>query len=191
MIYDERFFLEATEISPVIPAVNSHERLELALRAESPLIYVLYGDICNIVDIVRTIKEAGKKAIVHVDLITGLASKEIAMDFMDKYVHPDGVISMKANLIAHANELGFFTIQRFYMMDVLTYRNVEKHIKMAGPDVVEFMPAGLTKAIGYLMENVDRPIVASGLVLDKQDIMEALKIGAVAVSTTNKDLWDC
>lgn len=185
------FFLEATEISPVIPAVSSHERLELALRAESPLIYVLYGDICNIVDIVRTIKEAGKKAIIHVDLITGLASKEIAMDFMDKYVHPDGVISMKANLIAHANELGFFTIQRFYMMDVLTYRNVEKHIKMAGPDVVEFMPAGLTKAIGYLMENVDRPIVASGLVLDKQDIMEALKIGAVAVSTTNKDLWDC
>ena len=53
------------------------------------------------------------------------------------------------------------------------------------------MPAGLTKAMGYLMEDVDKPIVASGLVLDKQDIMEALKIGAVAVSTTNKDLWDC
>ncbi|MFR0078822.1 MAG: glycerol-3-phosphate responsive antiterminator [Blautia sp.] len=184
------FFLEATEISPVIPAVNSHERLELALRAESPLIYVLYGDICNIVDIVRTIKEAGKKAIVHVDLITGLASKEIAMDFMDKYVHPDGVISMKANLIAHANELGFFTIQRFYMMDVLTYRNVEKHIKMAGPDVVEFASRA-HESHRISMENVDRPIVASGLVLDKQDIMEALKIGAVAVSTTNKDLWDC
>ena len=110
---------------------------------------------------------------------------------MDKYVHPDGIISMKSNLISHANELGFLTIQRFYIMDVLTYRNVEKHIRLAGPDVVEFMPAGLTKAMGYLMEDVDKPIVASGLVLDKQDIMEALKIGAVAVSTTNKDLWDC
>lgn len=110
---------------------------------------------------------------------------------MDKYVHPDGIISMKTNLIAHANELGFFTIQRFYIMDVLTYRNIEKHIRIAGPDVVEFMPVALTKAMGYLMENIDKPIVASGLVLDKQDIMEALKIGAVAVSTTNKDLWDC
>lgn len=185
------FFLEATEISPVIPAVNSEERLETALRTESPLIYVLYGDICNITDIVARIKEAGKKAIVHVDLIGGLATKEIALDFMDKYVHPDGIISMKSNLISHANELGFLTIQRFYIMDVLTYRNVEKHIRLAGPDVVEFMPAGLTKAMGYLMEDVDKPIVASGLVLDKQDIMEALKIGAVAVSTTNKDLWDC
>lgn len=187
----KEYFLEATEISPVIPAANSEERLQVALRTESPLVYVLYGDICNIADIVEQIKSAGKKAIVHVDLISGLASKEIALDFMDKYVHPDGIISMKSNLIAHANELGFLTIQRFYMMDVLTYRNVEKHIKIAGPDVVEFMPAALTKAMGYLMENIDKPIVASGLVLDKQDIMEALKIGAVAVSTTNRDLWDC
>ncbi len=187
----KEFFLEATEVSPVIPAANSEERLEEALKSESQLIYVLYGDICNIEDIVARIKQAGKKAIVHVDLITGLASKEIALDFMDKYVHPDGIISMKTNLIAHANELGFFTIQRFYIMDVLTYRNIEKHIRIAGPDVVEFMPVALTKAMGYLMENIDKPIVASGLVLDKQDIMEALKIGAVAVSTTNKDLWDC
>ena len=66
-----------------------------------------------------------------------------------------------------------------------------KPIRLAGPVVVEVMPAGLTTAMGYLMEDVDKPIVASGLVLDKQDIMEALKIGAVAVSTTNKDLWDC
>lgn len=187
----KEFFLEATEIAPVIPAANDEERLEKALKTESPMIYILYGDICNIAGIVARVQAAGKKAIVHVDLINGLATKEIAMDFMAQYVHPDGVISMKSNLIAHANTLGFLTIQRFYLMDVLTYRNVEKHIKIADPDIVEFMPAGLTKAMGYLMKNVDRPVVASGLVLDKQDVMEVLKIGAVAVSTTNMDVWDC
>ena len=183
--------LEQFEDCPVVAAIKDEQGLKQCLESEIGIVFVLYGDICNITDIVARIKEAGKKAIVHVDLVGGLATKEIALDFMDKYVHPDGIISMKSNLISHANELGFLTIQRFYIMDVLTYRNVEKHIRLAGPDVVEFMPAGLTKAMGYLMEDVDKPIVASGLVLDKQDIMEALKIGAVAVSTTNKDLWDC
>lgn len=187
----KEYFLEATEASPVIPAANSEERLEAALKTESSLIYVLYGDICNIAEIVKKIQDAGKKAIVHLDLISGLSSKEIAVDFMKKFVHPDGIISMKTNLIKYANEQDFLTIQRFYIMDVLTYRNVEKHIKIAGPDIVEFMPAALTKAMGYLMEGLDKPVVASGLVLDKQDIMEALKTGAAAISTTNIGLWDC
>ena len=56
----KEFFLEATEVSPVIPAANSEERLEEALKSESQLIYVLYGDICNIEDIVARIKQAGK-----------------------------------------------------------------------------------------------------------------------------------
>lgn len=187
----KEYFLEATAISPVIPAVNCEERLEAALRTESSLIYVLYGDICNITDIVKRIREAGKKAIVHIDLIAGLETKEIAVDFMKKFVRPDGIISMKTNLIKYANEQELLTIQRFYIMDVLTYRNVEKHIRIAGPDIVEFMPAALTKAMGYLMQDLDKPVVASGLVLDKQDIMSALKAGVVAVSTTNTGLWDC
>lgn len=98
---------------------------------------------------------------------------------------------MKPTLIKHANEIGLFTIQRFFMMDVMTYRNIEKHVKASNPDVVEFMPAALTKVIHYLMEGIDKPVVASGLILDKEDIMGALKTGAVAVSTTKIELWDC
>ena len=33
----KEFFLEATEVSPVIPAANSEERLEEALKSESQL----------------------------------------------------------------------------------------------------------------------------------------------------------
>ena len=53
------------------------------------------------------------------------------------------------------------------------------------------MPAGLTKIIGYLLEEIDKPVVASGLVQDKEDVMGALKVGAIAVSTTNREVWDC
>ena len=94
-------------------------------------------------------------------------------------------------MIKRANELGLFTIQRFYMMDGLTYANIVKNVKTCNPDVVEFMPAGLSKVMKYLAEQIDKPIVASGLTQDKEDVMGALKAGAYAIATTNVKLWDC
>lgn len=184
-------FLLATEKCPVIPEIKNDEWLEALADSDSDLAYILYGDICTISDIVDRVKAMGKKAIVHTDLITGLSPKEISIDFIKKYTKADGIISMKQALIKRANELGLFTIQRFYMIDGLTYANVAKNVKNSNPDVVEFMPAGLHKLIQYLVELIDKPIIASGLTQDREDIMRALKAGAIAIATTNRELWDC
>ena len=190
-VLTKEIFLESTENCPVIPEVKNDEWLESLGNSESDIVYIIYGDICNIADIVERVKSMGKRAIVHVDLIVGLSSKEISIDFIKKYTRADGIISMKPAMIKRANELGLFTIQRFYMMDGLTYANIVKNVKTCNPDVVEFMPAGLSKVMKYLAEQIDKPIVASGLTQDKEDVMGALKAGAYAIATTNVKLWDC
>ncbi len=184
-------FFMSTENCPIIPEIKNDEWLKSLGRSDSEVAYVVYGDICTIAEIVDQVKEMGKMAIVHIDLINGLSAKEISVDFIKKYTKADGIISMKPALIKRANDLGLFTIQRFYMIDGFTYANVAKNIKTCDPDVVEFMPAGLSKVMRYLVEQIDKPIVASGLSQDKEDIMGALKAGALAVATTNRDLWDC
>ena len=184
-------FMELTADCPVIPAAKNDEWLEACLASESKLVYVLYGDICNIADIVKKLKEKDKKVIVHIDLIEGLTSKEICVDFIKKYTMADGIISLKPTMIKRAKDLGIFTIQRFYMMDGRSYTNIVKHVRHTNPEVVEFMPAGLTKLIPYLVHEVDKPVVASGLIQDKEDVMGALKAGAMAVSNTNRKVWDC
>lgn len=184
-------FLLATEKCPVIPEIKNDEWLESLPSSESDLVYILYGDICTIADIIERVKAMGKRAIVHVDLIVGLSAKEISIDFIKKYTKADGIISMKPALIKRANDLDLFTIQRFYMIDGLTYANVAKNVKNSNPDVVEFMPAGLSKLIRYLVELIDKPIVASGLTQDREDIIRALKAGALAIATTNRELWNC
>lgn len=185
------FFMEATEICPVIPEIKNDEWLQYLPESESELVYILYGNICTISDIVDRVKAMGKIAIVHVDLIMGLSPKEISVDFIKKYTKADGIISMKSPLIRRARELGLFTIQRFYMMDGFTYANIERHVKSDNPDVVEFMPAGLSKVMKYLAETIQKPVVASGLSQDKEDIMGALSAGAAAVATSNRTLWNC
>ncbi|MFP3156397.1 glycerol-3-phosphate responsive antiterminator [Lachnospiraceae bacterium ZAX-1] len=185
------YFMESTEICPVIAAVKNEEWLEACLKSDCQIVYLLYGDICNVADIVERIAKTGKKAIVHIDLIAGLAVKEICVDFIKKYTKADGIISMKASLIKRAKELNLFAIQRFFMMDFITFQNIKKYVKSTDPDVVEFLPSGLPKIIGYLLEDIDKPIVVSGLIMDKEDVMGALKSGAIAISTTNRALWDC
>ena len=58
------------------------------------------------------------------------------------------------------------------MLDRLTYNNIKKHVKETSPDIVEMMPAGLTKMITYALAEINgKPLVVSGLVLDKSDVM--------------------
>ena len=185
------FFMEATENCPVIPEIINDEWLEALSESDCDIVYIVYGDICTIPEIVEKVKQAGKMAIVHMDLIVGLSSKEISVDFLKKYTRADGIISMKPAMIKRANDVGLFTIQRFYLMDRLRFVNIEKHIKNCNPDVVEFLPAGLSKVMSYLVEKIDRPVVASGLTQDKADVMGALKAGAIAVATSNRTVWNC
>ena len=185
------FFMEATENCPVIPEIINDEWLEALSESDCDIVYIVYGDICTIPEIVEKVKQAGKMAIVHMDLIVGLSSKEISVDFLKKYTKVDGIISMKPAMIKRANDVGLFTIQRFYLMDRFTYANIEKHIKNCNPDIVEFLPAGLSKVMSYLVEKIDRPVVASGLTQDKADVMGALKAGAIAVATSNRTVWNC
>ena len=107
----------AIDKSSVIAAVTSFESLEKALTCRSQIIFILFGDICNIPDIVKKVKEAQKLAVVHIDLITGLASKEIAVDFIQQCTEADGIISSKPSLIKYASRLSLFTVLRFFVID--------------------------------------------------------------------------
>ena len=81
--------------------------------------------------------------------------------------------------------------QRFFMMDGITYDNIAKYVRTCDPDVVELMPSGLAKVIRYLVEIIHRPVVAAGLTQDKEDVIGALSAGAVAVATSNREMWEC
>ncbi len=184
------FFYDSTERCPVIAGIKSDEWLEKCKSSNCEIVYILYGNICTIGDIVKQVKDAGKMAVVHIDLIAGLATKEISVDFIRQFTEADGIISTKPHLIKHANDLGLFTVQRFFMIDTITYNNIKKHVKDTKPDVVEMLPAGLDKMIRYAVEQVEgKPLVASGLVLDEDDVRRALSAGAIAISTTNLEVW--
>ncbi len=188
-----REFINKIEINPIIAAVKDDEGLNMALREDVEIIFVLYGDICSIPGIVEKIKKADKVAMVHVDLITGLNnSKDVCLDFIKNNTKADGIITTKSNLIAHAKELELNTILRYFILDSLALQNIEKQAKSPGikPDIIEFLPGIVLPKMIRRINKVSRvPIIAGGLIADKEDVMNALDAGALAISTTNPDVW--
>ena len=123
------------------------------------------------------------------DLINGLGNKEVAVDFIREHTGVDGIISTKPQLVKRAKELGLFGILRIFVIDSMAFGNIEKQCASLVPDAVEILPGLMPKIIKKLCSTVNVPIIAGGLISDKEDVMNALNAGAVAISVTNQRVW--
>lgn len=190
MIDDKkRKFRVILEDCPVIAAVKDETGLKECLYSESQIIFLLFGDICSVGRYVEIAKSAGKMVFVHMDLINGLGNKEVAVDFIREHTGVDGIISTKPQLVKRAKELGLFGILRIFVIDSMAFGNIEKRCASLVPDAVEILPGLMPKIIKKLCSTVNVPIIAGGLISDKEDVMNALNAGAVAISVTNQRVW--
>lgn len=185
-----RPFRELLEDCPVIAAVKNEEGLRRSLESESTIIFILHGDLCSIRDIVRRVHEAGKTAMVHTDLISGLSGKEVcAADYLQAETGADGIISTKSAMVRHAGEIGMYAVLRVFLLDSMAYENISRQCLQARPDCIEVLPGLMPKVIRRIVSSEQVPVIAGGLVSDKEDILNALQAGAVSVSTTKTELW--
>lgn len=181
-------FAKSLRAARIIPAVKSMEELNRILNIGGKLIFVLFGDILTIPDIVAKLKDAGKIVLIHLDLIDGLDSREVTVDFLAKNTQTDGIISTKASLVKYAKNRDLLAIQRFFMLDSMALINIEKHFPIDYVDAIEILPGLMPKIIRRIAGLTNQPIIAGGLISDEEDVQHALDAGAAAVSTTKLDL---
>lgn len=186
---DVRKLIRLLEEAPVIASVKDDDGLEAALNSETQVLFLLYGDLVHISKTVERVKSAGKAVFIHLDLVDGLSPREAAVDYIAAATRTDGVLSTKPQLIRRAKSLGLIAIQRFFLLDSLALQNIERHLAQDNPDLIEVLPGLMPKIIRRLADETRRPVVAGGLISDKEDVIAALSAGAVAVSTTAPDVW--
>ena len=96
--------MSVLEQNPVLPAVKDAGRLEACLAQPAGVVFLLCGDILNIDRLIDRVHQAGKYAVVHADLVAGLAPREIAVDFLHR-CGADGIISSRPMLLRRGREL--------------------------------------------------------------------------------------
>ena len=80
-------------------------------------------------------------------------------------------------------------IQRYFILDSFSFKNTISHIRENKPDAIEILPGLMPKIIKRICKLVNVPVITGGLIVDKEDIMNALKAGAEGISTTKMELW--
>ena len=187
---DKAQLLELLAEGPVIAAVKDDAGLSAALACDVPVIFLLCGDVLTIQGLVARAHEAGKAVFVHLDLVDGLSPREVSVDFIARNTQADGVLSTKAALARRAKELGLVAIQRFFLLDSMAIKSIQKHLGQDTSDLIEVLPGLMPKIIRRVCAAAGKPVIAGGLITDKEDVTGALGAGAVAVSTTNPAVWD-
>ena len=112
------------------------------------------------------------------------------VDFISGHTQADGIISTKPALIKRGKELRLFTILRVFILDSMAFENIQKQMAVARPDMLEILPGLMPKIITRVSRTVKVPVIAGGLISEKEDVMAALAAGAISVSTTNPRVWE-
>ncbi|WP_079527126.1 glycerol-3-phosphate responsive antiterminator [Halobacillus hunanensis] len=174
----------------VLPAIKHMKDFEYLLKSDTEYIILLDTRLGLLKKLVKAGQKAGKRILIHVDLIQGLKADEYGMEFLGREVRPDGVISTRTSVIQRAKKYGLITVQRLFLIDSQAIDHNVKIIKKAQPDFVEVLPGILPGMIQEIKDRLGVPIIAGGLIRTGDEVEEAIRSGVSAVTTSRKDLWE-
>jgi len=184
-----RFMRELLEINPIIGAIKG-DNLENIIKSECDVVFLLNGDILTLKKKIALLHKHNKKVFVHLDMISGLASSPISVDYIKNELNVDGIITTKTNIVKRAIELNVSVIQRFFFIDSISLENAIESLRKVKPQAIEIMPGIIPKVIRKINKVYpDMPIICGGLINTKEEIINVLSAGAMAISTSDLKLW--
>lgn len=176
--------------SQVIASIKKEEDVEKAIHANSNIIFLLTGNLVTTKGYLDLLKKTNKTTFIHIDFIEGLSNTKSAIKYIADVWKPMGIITTKSTLVKFAKEEKLMTIQRIFLID----RNaMKKGIEIAHkfrPDAIEVLPGIMPNIIDELTRLTNLPIIAGGLVSNKEEILKGLGAGALAISSGNPKLWN-
>ena len=181
---------ELLELNPIIGAIKDEEGLERVILSDCEVVFILSGDIISLKEKIEKLHRENKKVFVHIDMISGLSSSPVVIDYIKKEFKSVGVITTKVNIVKRAIELDVDVVQRIFVIDSISLNNAVESLKKIKPKAIEIMPGIMPKIIKKMHKNYPSlPIICGGLIDQKHEIIEALSMGAMSVSTSDYTKW--
>ena len=183
-------FLSRLHDYPVIAAARTPEDALLAAKSPVAAVFLLGGSIMTLPNTARAIHDRGKYLFIHLDLCEGLGKDSAAVEWCAGALKPHGLISTRSQLLKKASQLGMMTIHRLFLVDSGSLTGGIKRLESDPPDLIEVLPGLVPKAITHLSVTLNLPVIAGGMITEHRDVEQALKAGALAVSSSQKALWE-
>ena len=173
----------------ILPAITNMKDYERFLQTSFPHCIIMDFHIGQLRPIASLAEKFNKNLIIHVDLIHGLSSDEYAAEYLCQEIKLEGLISTRTSVIHIAKKKKKIAIQRIFLIDQQSLDKSYRLLERSQPDYIEVLPGLIPRMITEVKEKTNIPIITGGLITDPEDIYGALKAGAKAVTTSNRNLW--
>jgi len=183
-------FIEKLKERPVIAGIRDLKDIPLALDKGVKVLFLLVGNIFDLIKIKKEVKSSGVLLFSHMDLMKGIARDKVGISFLRKEIGIDGILTTHANLIQFAKKEGLITIQRLFILDSEALKTGVKVVQSCKPDAVEILPGIILPRLKSDIRHLNfPPIIAGGLIRTEEEVKEILESGVLAISTSKKELW--
>ena len=91
-------------------------------------------------------------------------------------------------MIQRAKELQMITVFRVFVIDSMALDSL-LGVKNLRPDAIDILPGLMPGIIRKVRALTGLPVLAGGLITEKQEVLQALDAGALAISSTAPAVW--
>lgn len=177
----------------IFPIIGSLRYLEEALQNPGVMVLTM-GDVLNVLNVrrvVQQVKEAGRKAIVDLDLVSGLSNEEAAVHFLVREAGVDGIITRQRGAVITAKKQHVWAVFKVFVQDKISIETAISNIESCRPDSLDLLPGiAAPFALSQLRKTTDVPFGISGFIEeDEEAIRQILRSGVDAIHTRNRELW--
>ena len=173
----------------IIPASRTVKQFDKVLKSPFEYVVLLEVHLSHLRSLKQEADRHGKKLIIHADLIHGLKTDNFAADFLCNDIRPAGIISTRSNMIMKAKARGILAIQRVFLIDTIALEKSYSLIEQTAPDFIELLPGVIPEMIQEVNARTGVPVITGGLIRTADQVQGALDAGAVAITTSNRELW--
>ncbi len=172
----------------IIPAIKTHKKLDQFLKSENHYGVLMDFQISQLPPLIKDIKKAGKKVLVHLDLIKGISSDEYGAIYLIQELRVDGIITIKPSVVKLCKKRNVMGIMRLFLKDRHSFEQSMALVERTNPDLVEVLPY-MPSILPELNERLKCPYLMGGLIETEEQAKTVIKGGAIAITTSQDSLW--
>ncbi|MFI9592836.1 glycerol-3-phosphate responsive antiterminator [Nonomuraea sp. NPDC052265] len=184
----DRRLLAALAEHPVAASLVGVDMVERFTSSPTPLGILASIPLGDLAAMVRRTVAAQKIGFVNIDSTPGLGHDPGALAYLQG-IGAVGICSTRQAMIERAAGLGLLTMQKVFVTDRSNLKRSMQSITRSRPDLVQLMPAMVLRHVEPQVRAVGVPCLAAGFVQSADDVVEALRHGAVGVCTSDEELW--
>ncbi|MBM7556120.1 glycerol-3-phosphate responsive antiterminator [Halanaerobacter jeridensis] len=176
---------------PIIAAIKDVDDLEQVPKDKIDVIFILRSRLSDLNEIIEKAMDLDVLVFLHIDMVKGIGKDKEAIRYLAQEIGIDGIMTTKSYLIKAAKKENLITIQRLFMLDSESLKTGVNIVKSTNPDLIEVLPGLVVPTmVDKLKSKLDIPIIAGGLVRNREQVSEILDKDVTAISTSQTDLWE-